>query len=100
MQHKIARLNAVIAKECDYLMSRMNFTHNQIFSGLVRKLVEGGRYGKSEIYDKSKQTVDLYTDCWQTRLKDLRKLVVNVLVPETFAVKAASGVTPALETYD
>lgn len=67
VKDEIAALGAGFGKDRNYLVRRLDYSSKEMFSGLVRKLVEEGRQGKMNIYEESQQTMNVYPDGLQSR---------------------------------
>lgn len=59
---------------------------DQMFSGLVHKLVENGFQPKVNIYDESKLTVNVYADDWQHSLRAIKTELTNAFVTRASVV--------------
>lgn len=62
VQCEIAALGVALVQGRRYLMCRFEYSNDQIFSGLIKKLVEEGRKTKINFYGKSQNTVHVYAD--------------------------------------
>lgn len=94
MQDEIAAFCAALVKDCNCLVRRLEHNNEQMFSGLVRKLVKEGRQMKTDIYGESQQTVNIYADGWRSRLSALRKMLEETFVTTTSIVQAALDALP------
>lgn len=95
VQPKIFKLGYILAGDHICLISRLEECNNQNFTGLPRKsTIEVGQ-AKTNIYEKSKKTVNVYTDGWQMSLNLLRIFVSDELLAPASAVKDALHVFSA-----
>lgn len=62
-----------------------------MFEDLLRKLVDAGRQAKVENYEESKQTVDVYTEGWQSRLTTLTAAIAVSSAAAAHIVQSASN---------
>lgn len=73
VQSEIASLRPVVAKDRNYLVSQLEHNKGLLFKDPVQMLVDAGRQAKAEIYEKSKQKVNVYGDGWQSLLTNRSK---------------------------
>lgn len=64
MQSEMAALSSVLVQDRICLVCRTERCNDEMFSGLIEKLVEEGRQAKVNIYEDSQKTVDVYSDVW------------------------------------
>lgn len=94
VQSKIAALGSALVQDRTDLESMLEYSNEQIFSFLVKKLLKKGRQAKIKIYEKSQKTFDVYADGWYFCLNVLNKAVTDATTAAD-AVQTASDVIAA-----
>lgn len=92
MKSEIAALGAGLFKDRSYLANRLEYSYDQMFKVLGKRLLDEGRQAKVDIYEHSRKTVDVYPDCWKSSLNGLGKTATNLLKVSSPVVQAASDV--------
>lgn len=62
VQDEIGTVGTGLVKARNYLVCQLEYSNDQMFSDILRKLVEEGGQEKMNIYKEFKQTVNVYKD--------------------------------------
>lgn len=94
VQSEIAATGAELGKDLNYLVFWLEYSNDQMFIGLVKKVVHNSCKAWKVTYEASKKTGYVYADDWQFRLIALSKSVVDSLATPASAFQVAFDVLP------